>query len=304
MGNNFDLLKRYENAQIAGVTQEEFAEQEGMSYRSLESKVYRARLKIKGIAPASFAGFDRPELYEWKLPTEWAFEWDDFMVIGDVQLPTTDYDFAMLPAIIAKKYLKKPRRLIIAGDFYNADSWSKYPNVIPTPKWDQEKESARNLLTIYAQTFDEMWMLSGNHERRKLEHDKGEDDLQDTLTASLPGGHVKATALDRCTVLTTNGKYTIVHGDNYSKKALNNADEYAQKYQTHIISHHEHHAAIGMDRFDRYYIINNGGLFDVEKMGYVKLKTNTCANMSQGFSMIRNGFPYLFADFTDWSKWL
>lgn len=298
------LLKRYEDARLAGLSQTEFAQDEGLSLRALESRLYRIRLKIRGIPPQDFRGFDRPELYDWKLPTEWAFGWNDFMVIGDVQLPTTDYDFAMLPAMIARKYLKKPRKLIIAGDLYNGDAWSKYPNVIPTPTWNMEKESARNLLTIYAQTFDEMWMLSGNHERRKLEHDHGQEDLQDTLAAALPGGHVKATVLDKCTVLTSNGKYTILHGDNYSKKALNNADEWAQKYQSHVISHHEHHAAIGMDRFDRYYIINNGGLFDQKKMAYVQLKTNTCANMSQGFTMVRDGFPYLFSDFTDWKRWL
>jgi len=301
---NLELLKRYEQALVMKVTQAEFAKQEGLSFKSLQSKIFRTRLKIKGTPPADFKGFDRPELYDWKLPTEWSFDWDDFMVIGDVQLPTTDYEFAMLPALIAKMYLKKPRKLIIAGDFYNMDAWSKYKNAILVPSWEQEKESARNLLAIYAQVFDEMWMLSGNHERRLLEHLGGQVDVQDVLSASLPGGHVKATVLDRCTVNTSQGKYTVLHGENYSKKSLNNADEWAQKFQTHIISHHEHHAAIGRDRFDRYTIINNGGLFDQKKMGYVQLKTNTCANMSQGFTMIRNGYPELFADFTDWNRWL
>jgi hypothetical protein len=287
-----------------GITQDEFAKSEGLSFKSLTSRIYRTKLKIRGTPPKFFTGFDMPELYDWNLPKEWSFDWEDFMVIGDVQLPTTDYDFAMLPALIAKKYLKKSRRLIIAGDFYNMDTWSKYTSAIPVPTWEQEKESARNLLSIYAQTFDEMWMLSGNHERRLLEHLGGNWDVQDVLSASLPGGHVKATVLDRCTVNTSNGKYSIIHGDNYSKKALNNADEYAQKYQSHVISHHEHHAAIGMDRFDRYYIVNNGGLFDQSKMAYVNLKTNTCANMSQGFTMVKNGYPTLFGKFTDWNKWL
>ena len=275
-----------------------------MSYKVLRGRIYRARLKYKGIVAQNFRGFDRPDLYDWKLPQEWVFDWDDFMVIGDVQLPTTDYDFAMLPAMIAKKHLKKPRKLIIAGDFYNMDSWSKYASAIPTPTWEQEKEAARNLLSIYSQTFDEMWMLSGNHERRLLEHLSGQWDVQDVLSASIPGGHVKATVLDRCTVNTSKGKYSVIHGENYSKKSLNNADEYAQKYQSHIISHHEHHAAIGMDRFDRYWIVNNGGLFDTKKMAYVQLKTNTMANMSKGFTMVKGGYPYLFSDFTDWEKWL
>jgi hypothetical protein len=149
-----------------------------------------------------------------------------------------------------------------------------------------------------------MWMLCGNHEHRILKQLEGQYDINDVLAASLPSGKVKATVLDKCTVRTTNGTYTVVHGDNYSKKSLNNADELAQKYQTHIISHHEHHAAMGLDRFDRYIIINNGGLFDQKKMGYTKVSSNTCANMSQGFTMVKNGYPYLFGKFTDWSKWL
>lgn len=295
-----ELLHLWEEAQLAGVTKEELASSLGMSFKSLAGKIYRAGLKTRGMVSNDFKGFDRQELYDWSLPGEWVFDWEDFMVIGDVQLPTTDYDFAMLPAMVAKKHIKKNRKLIIAGDFFNMDAFSTYPKIVSLPSWEQEKEAARNLLTIYAQTFDEMWMLSGNHEHRLLKRLDGEWNIQDAL----PIGHVKATALDRCIVKTSNGKYTIVHGQNYSKKSLNNADEYAQKYQSHIISHHEHHAAIGMDRFDRYYIINNGGLFDQKKMAYAQISTNTCANMSQGFTMIKNGYPYLFGKFTDWKKWL
>lgn len=292
------LLERWNEAKLMKMTLEQFAAQEGETYSAIRSKIYRQSLKHKSYS------FDKPELYDWNLPKEWVFEWDDFMVIGDVQLPTTDYDFAMYPAMIAKKHLRKPRRLIIAGDFYNMDAWSKYPSIISTPSWEQEREAARNLLTIYAQTFDEMWMVSGNHERRILEKLDGQYNINDVLAASLPSGKVKATVLDRCTVKTSKGKYTVLHGDNYAKKSLNNADEYAQKFQTHIISHHEHHAALGLDRFDRYFIVNNGGLFDHTKMSYVQTKSNTMAGMSQGFTMVKNGFPYLFGKFTDWDRWL
>jgi calcineurin-like phosphoesterase family protein len=292
------LIDRWNEARLMKLTMEQFAKQEGETYSAIRSKIYRQSLKHKDYK------FDRQELYDWSLPKEWSFEWDDFMVVGDVQLPTTDYDFAMLPAMIAKKHLRKPRKLIIAGDFYNMDAWSKYPKIIPVPAWVQERDAARNLLTIYAQTFDEMWMISGNHELRILGKLDGQYDINDVLTASMPNGKVKATVLDRCTVNTSNGTYTVLHGDNYSKKALNNADEWAQKFQTHIISHHEHHSAMGLDRFDRYIIINNGGLFDQKKMSYVQLKSNTCANMSQGFTMVKNGFPYLFGKFTDWNRWL
>ena len=292
------LLAEWQDAKLLKITMEQFARSKGMTASSVRSKIYRQGLKKDKYT------FDKPELYDWSLPQEWRFDWDDFMVIGDVQLPTTDYDFATLPAMIARKHLKKTRKLIIAGDFYNMDAWSKYPSIISTPSWEQEKESARNLLTIYSQVFDEMWMLTGNHERRILEKLDGQFDINDVLSASLPSGKVKATVLDRCTVHTSKGKYTILHGDNYSKKQLSNADEWAQKFQSHVISHHEHHSAMGLDKYDRYFIINNGGLFDEKKMSYVQLKTNTCTGMSQGFTMVKNGYPYLFGKFTDFDRWL
>jgi hypothetical protein len=297
------LIDEWEQAKLMGVTEEQFAKQKNMTYPSLHSKLYRQRLKIKN-PPPDFRGFDRPELYDWLLPAEWTFDWDDFMVIGDVQLPTTDYDFATLPALIAKKHLKKPRKLIVAGDFFNMDAWSKYQSIVPLPTWINERDAARNLLTIYSQVFQEIWMLTGNHERRMLEANYGLLDVQDILTASLPVGHIKATVMDRCVVNTSQGKYTVLHGANYAKKPLSNADEYAQKYQSHIISHHEHHAAIGMDRWDRYYCINNGGLFDINKMAYVQLKTTTMASMSKGFTLIQKGYPHLFAEWTNWKRWL
>jgi hypothetical protein len=302
-GETLTLLNEWEQAKLMGVTEEEFARQKSMTFQSLHSKLYRQRLKVRN-APPDFKGFDRPELYDWKLQEEWTFDWDDFMVVGDIQLPTTDYDFATLPALIAKKHLKKPRKLILAGDVYNMDAWSKYKSIAPLPAWVDEKEAARNLLTIYSQVFQEIWMIAGNHERRLLEHLDGQWELEDVLTASLPSGHVRATVRDRCTVNTSQGKYTILHGDNYSKKALSNADEWAQKWQSHVVSHHEHHAAIGMDRFNRYFCINNGGLFDPEKMSYVQLKSNTMANMSQGFTLVKNGYPHLLAKWTDWKAWL
>lgn len=293
------LLEEWHEAKLLKITLEQFAKQKGETLSAIRSKIYRQGLKSK-----EEYKFDQPELYDWSLPKEWVFDWNDFMVIGDVQLPTTDYDFAMLPSMIAKKHLKKPRKLIIAGDFYNMDAFSKYVNVVPVPTWGMERDAAKNLLTIYSQTFEEIWMLCGNHERRILEKLNGELDINDVLAASLPRGKVKATVLDRCTVNTSQGKYTVVHGASYGKKSLNNADEYAQKYQSHIISHHEHHAALGRDRYDRYHIVNNGGLFDSSKMSYVQEKTSTMAGMSQGFTMVKNGYPYLFGKFTDWDRWL
>ena len=159
------------------------------------------------------------------------------------------------------------------------------------------------MLKLWSLTFDEIWMVSGNHDRRLIKKLNGQVEIQDIMNMTVTD-KVKATIRDRCQVQTSQGLYTVLHGSSYRKLSLSAANQYAQKFQSHIISHHEHHAALGMDEYDRYIIINNGGLFDIEKLSYVQLETKTMTSMSQAFTMVRGGYPYLFGKWTDWSRWL
>lgn len=300
-----ELLKQWRERQfLGGTSQRQHAKELGIPFDVYHGKLYRAQCDEKENLPPEFSGFDRPSLYEWHIPGILKFNWNDFVVLGDVQLPTTDYDFSMLPALIAKRWLKSPRRLIIGGDFWNCDAFSAYKKVIPLPDWRNEVQAAKNILALWAETFDEMYMICGNHERRRLMWMEGEEDFQDIIAQVAPHGKVQASVMDRCEVKTENGLYNVLHGGSYRKAALSMADELAQKYQSHIISHHEHHAAMGMDRFDRYFVVNNGGLFDIKKMAYVQLVSTPRSSMSQGFTMVKDGFPYLFGKFSDWVKWL
>lgn len=303
------LLKAWESVRTHGLSQEQHAQELGMKYTLYKTRYYGAmanRRKAKLIAETpDFKGFDRPELFDWKLPTEWIFDWDNFMVVGDVQIPTTDYNFALLPAVVAAKHLKRPRNLIIAGDFINFDAISKYEKVVKHPDLKDEYAAGANILANWYETFDEIYFLCGNHERRKLFLMKGEESPEEILAAvKPPNGRIRATVWDRSTILTSQGKYTVLHGDSYRQLSLSAANRYAQKFQSHIISQHEHHAAIGMDEFDRYFIINNGGLFDVNKMAYVQLTTTTKSGMSQAFTMVRDGYPTLFGKWTNWKEWI
>ena len=80
----------------------------------------------------------------------------------------------------------------------------------------------------------------------------------------------------------------------------------ALKYEQHIISHHEHHLAKGWSRSGKYVIINNGGLFDQDKLQFAVLTDSRAPMMKQGFTMLKNGVGTLFGPtpFTDWSLWL
>jgi hypothetical protein len=285
-----ELLDSWTIAQARGLTQVEHAAELNLTWAAYKSRMFRITETIR----RGGESIDRPDLFDFSLGTRWHKQWDNFTVIGDLQLPTTDYDFAVLPALVARKYHQRPRNLIIAGDMFNMDAFSQYPAIVKLPDWKHEKEAARAILHLYLEVFDDIWFLSGNHEYRRLKALQGEDDIQDIIQSVLPTPRIKATVFDRMTVeTTTTGTWTVCHGGSYSRNQLVTGDTLAQKFQTHVISHHEHHLAQGWDKYKRYMIINNGGLFDQNKMAYTQLASTNNPNMANGFSCFVGGYPYV-----------
>lgn len=228
----------------------------------------------------------------------------DWMIVGDVHVPTTDYDFAQLPAAIAKKY--KVKNLLIAGDLYNMDHFSVYPKRIDHATWHQEKKAAKQLVGEWCAVFDRVVLLMGNHERRLQKLADGAFDDGDIFAELLKSRKIESSDFGWCTIETDTGMWRPTHPRNYSINQLVVADALASKHQMHIIGHHEHHLAKGWDRYKNYVVVNNGGLFDVTKMAYVNMDDSKSAGMAKGFTMLKDGHPYLFgeAPFTDWSFWL
>lgn len=298
------LLAEWEGAHKAtGIGKRPWVRQQypDLTYNQWWGRVYRYQQSIDN----EKAEDPRPDLYVNVIEDEKTYT-GDWMVVGDVHAPCTDYDMAQLIPAISEKYLPECQGLIIAGDLINADAWSKYASVIALPSWQEEIAAARHLLKIWFETFDKIVWLMGNHEIRKLVHDGGQTTVQELKDAILQSDKLDVTVLDRCFVDADNGKWLICHGGNYRQMQLSAASEYAQKYRAHVISHHEHHLAMGQSKYKWQTVVNNGGLFDPDKLAYVKLKTTTSPNMARGFSMLRGGYCYLFGEdhFTDWDYWL
>lgn len=228
----------------------------------------------------------------------------DCVIIGDVQLPTTDYEFASYPLMIGAMFLKKPRTLILAGDFVNADAFKTYDDDIPSPRFQHEMEAARRFIEDCQKVFDEIIWFMGNHERRATKRTNGAIDPQILASIISHSGKLKVSTWGHCLVHTSKGTYRVLHGRNYSINQLTVADQLAQKYRQHIISHHEHHLAQGWDRYGHQLIVNNGGLFSQQDMSYAVLDDSKSANMKRGFTLLRNGVPHIYGDepITDWDS--
>jgi len=140
--------------------------------------IFMARLEVARQMREKKHGKD---LVEWSLGTPWRLE-GDWMIIGDVHVPYTDYEFSQLVALVARKNMSKPRRLLIAGDFFNMDTFSNYIHLVNIPTWKEERDAAKTLLHEWLETFDEIRMLMGNHDRRLQKFVNGEFDETDILS--------------------------------------------------------------------------------------------------------------------------
>lgn len=227
-----------------------------------------------------------------------------FMVIGDIHVPTVDYEFACLVSRVAEKHGIK--RLVIGGDVFNMDAFSSYDTVVAVPSWAQERDAARLLFKQWTQDFERIYIIMGNHDRRMQKWAAGNigpDDIFGMVTSS---DKLTISNFGHLTINTT-GDYPwrVTHSHNYSVNQLTVAGEMANKFQSNIISHHEHHLAKGYDRWKRFIIVNNGGLFDESKLAFVKLDDNKMPGMVNGFTMLKNGVATVFGKypFTDWGEY-
>lgn len=292
-----------------GITDEAISQ---MRKNGIEYKVIAASLGVSiGLVQGRIFRYEQskrkkgvvsnPKLFDIDIGTPLAIE-GDAMIVGDIHVPTTDYDFAQLVGAVAKK--NKIKKLILAGDFFSMDIFSSYPAITKLSTWQHEKEASRQLMDEWEKIFDSIDILMGNHDRRLQKWTGGQLNDTDIFAHLLTSSKVRSSNWGWCT-LTSGGKvWRITHPKNYSINQLTVADTLANKFQMNIISHHEHHLAIGWDRFKRFVLINNGGLFDLDKLAYVVLDDSKHASMAKGFTMIKNGYPYVYGEspFTDWES--
>lgn len=314
-----ELLRAWDTIKPSGITQEKHAAELGVPYEIYKARYYRA-MDNRRFARMLDSQLDKPELFKADEYKPLEFQFGSFLAVCDIHAPCTDYDFAMLPAMIAKKHLKRGNRvLVVHGDVFDGAASSTWQKIVRDPTWDDERAAAANLFAIWGQVFDKIIIMPGNHDYRLLKRLEGEmsfgnmvwgmvDEKDKNLAHMFGGlfstGHLTISPVDHCLIDTPQGLYVIAHGSQYSINPLTVANEMAQKYHAHVILGHEHHLGLAMSRFGRYYLINNGGLFDDKKFSYVQLQANKRPAMKTGFTFVRDGFPNVFGAWTDWNKWL
>lgn len=245
---------------------------------------------------------DRRKFEVVNLGTPLRIRCDNALIVGDVHVPCTDYDFSRLVLHVARK--QDIKTLIVAGDMFNMDSWSKYQAVVPAPKWQEERDAARVLFSEWVEWFDDIYVLMGNHDRRLQKWSGGQLGEADIFGMVDSSTKVHTSNFGWMTAETAAGEWRVTHSSQYSINQLTVAEQLALKHQCNVITHHEHHAAVGWDRYGRYVIVNNGALVDPAKLAYVVLDDSKNAVTQNAFTVLRNGVPHLYgrAPMTDWGE--
>lgn len=223
------------------------------------------------------------------------------IVAGDIHVPTTNFEFAKRIISVAKYYGIKI--LILAGDIYNFDLFSKYPRQTVMTTWAQERDAGRALFKMFQEYFDEIYVFMGNHDRRMIKWADGHLDETDVFGLITTSPKVHVSKFGYMNIKSGSENWLITHSTEYSVNQLTVADQLAQKYKSNVITHHEHHVAKGMDRYKSFVIINNGGLFAQEKMAYVNLDTSKKPNMANAFTALVDGCGHMYTPYPAYTDW-
>lgn len=231
----------------------------------------------------------------------------DMLLVGDIHVPSTNWEFMEKITQVAKRQLTRPRKIVIVGDILNGDKDSRYEHIIAPISRHKEFKITDALLQTWSRFFDEIYITPGNHLHRlirRLEGDIGMNEIARLLTSA----HEKIVMSHYDEVHVTSGdeRWVATHQANYAKSKLKIGNLLAQKFQANIVTFHQHHSAIGRDDFNRYTIIDCGGMHQQSMMSYVKLVPNVMPNMNNGFVLLRDGTGHLLTPYpsiTDWSMW-
>lgn len=284
----------------AGVPVETLAHEIGMRPGTLDRRLREWAAKDM---PDEKIKLRRPSMTmtDWTKPPVFS---GDATITGDYHLPYADYELAAIMLATSKRILKPPRRLIIAGDLFNMDIFSRFPSLTSQKiSLITELDLARKFLEDALGVFDHIEALLGNHERRfvyQLLGELGHNDLGKIVGVD----NVTFHEYSHCVLDTSTGEWRVTHQANYSKNAQSVGVKLAHKFRQHVVTHHQHKMSKGYDDSGMSVVIDNGCMADPRFLDYANMVDTTNPRMTQGFTVIRNGSGLLFGkdkSFTDYT---
>jgi len=213
----------------------------------------------------------------------------DVIVVGDVHVPYTHKELVRTVRKAGEEHGIK--QIAIVGDLFSFSSLSRWATIVREPTVQEELRVAREILGYWMQHFDTAYMCMGNHDLRLAGAMKGElgpDNLADMFRpADVSPDRFRITMRDRMWL--KDPKWLLAHQVMYGRNKLSIAQQLSASYECNVLTHHQHHQAVGQSSNGKYIIADNGCLCDSSKTPYKALSTNSFPEWCVGFSFFKSG---------------
>ena len=188
----------------------------------------------------------------------------------------------------------KIRSAIIIGDTMDGGHWhpKRGKEQHHGRTWQDDLEVARKIYGIFTQCFEEILVLSGNHDEWHAKHMRGQIKNEyyfGKMFSEYPS--IQFSDFEQCQVQSAGKQVRCIHGTSYSASSpLTVAKNYAAKFECGIVMAHQHHAEDGFSRSGKHQVICLGGAIDNELMGYVHQAPGTQPAMTRSFAILQDGW--------------
>ena len=211
---------------------------------------------------------------------------------------TADWHNPFLCKKVFKRMIKecvarKVTNLLIAGDFFDMNNFTKFFNLNKV-SWVEEKMFSKGVLDILKVTFKDIAFIVANHELRYLKtlnRGGGDGDIYDIYHLIGFKKFENITVQHRCFV----GDWVVLHPDTYRKTPLSYARERSTIYKDkNVVVTHAHMQAQSWDQSGKYYLIDLGCMADPDKIEYKNINETAHYAWNKGFMIVDKNVPTLY----------
>lgn len=266
----------------------------GRSGESARKQFYVMR--ESGAAPASEiavvtppgATVDRSTVMELEL------ELNDVIVASDFHVPGESREW--IDKLLSYAHEHGVKHLIIAGDFWNHDSISRWQMKDPNLNLKLELKKGIALVRELQKQFS-VYFLCGNHDSRlpkALDYSLNFTDWMDALF----GDSVTVTDFDFLRLTSGGRQFRVCHPDSYSRVKGSQASLLAQDLHENVIVAHQHYISASTNKTGRYLCVDCGCMCDKNLFYYKKSTTTRFPEWENGFIHVKNGKVRVVCDYT------
>lgn len=225
---------------------------------------------------------------------------------GDVML-TCDWHIPLHKPELINTMIQCAKReginkLIIAGDYFNMETFSSFLPYQPEASLELERHDGNVVMKTLLRTFDEIDFIWGNHDfrlSRKLGFKKSFEECMQWMLGGLSEKEMEKLRFSELDYMHyypegegSGRQFRICHPRDYSKSPLTGAKALSEKHGCSIFTAHSHHFAIGVAADGYNLLIEGGGFFDKTRTEYIQ-KSTKHPEWVTGFTFFKDGVPTL-----------